>query len=197
MAIENITAATKRAFKLRSRKGALVRHVEQRSPAQKAGVLPGDVIVEFDGKPVIKASDLPWLASTAGIGKTVPIGIIRGGKRYTVKATLVAKDPQDRYGSKSARKETLGLTLRKLTPSMARMYGLPPDRGVIITHVHSSSSAALAGLSRGEVILQVGGKSIRTPADFTSAVRAYTVGQDVPLLVTSPQGTRWVIVPKV
>ena len=197
VAIEEITKATMRAFKLKSRKGALVRRVEHDSPAQKAGILPGDVIVEFDGKPVNKATDLPWLASTAGIGRKVTVGLMRGGKRYNVKATLAAKDPRDRYGSKAVKKETLGLTLTNLTSKMARLYGLPPGRGLIVTNVHPRSPAGLAGLSRGEVVLQVGGKSVSSLNGFISAVRSYRAGQDVPLLVTSPQGTRWVIVPKV
>jgi serine protease Do len=197
VSIQPVTRSLKRSLRLPSRQGALVAEVVPNSPAQKAGIMAGDVIVKFDGKKVKKSSDLPWLASTAGIGKTVEIVVRRGGKRYKVQATLAAKDPRDALTLKAgANRGPLGLTLRAVTAEIARAYGLNRKTGLLVTRVEPSSPAALAGLVRGEIILQVGPKSVQTVAQLAGAVKAYRKGQDIPLLVTSPRGTRWVIVPK-
>lgn len=196
VAIQPVTKSLKRSLQLPSLKGALVAEVVPNSPAEKAGIISGDVITKFGDRTIEKASDLPWLAATEGIGKKVKISLIRGGKSYSVEAVLAAKDPRDDPDAKTQKKQYLGLTLRALTPEMARVYGLSGRSGVIITNVKPSSPGAMANLERGEIILQVGPMTISTPEQFRNAVRKADRGQDIPLLVTSTRGTRWVIVPK-
>jgi serine protease Do len=195
--IQPVTRSLKRSLSLPSRQGALVAQVVPGSPAQKAGIMAGDVIVEFNGKKVEKSSDLPWLAAMAGIGKKVDVVVIRGGKRYKIEATLEAKDPRDAVGGeKGSSRQMLGLTARPVTPELARAYGLSSTVGLIVTRVEQSSPAARAGLVRGEVILQVGPRNVTSLSQMSRELDRYRRGQDVPLLVTSPRGTRWVIVPK-
>ncbi len=192
VAIQPITASLQRSLGLPSRRGALVAEVVPDSPAARAGILPGDVIVEFDGKEIERSDDLPWLAATAGIGKTVEVVVLRGGKRYRLKAVLGARNPEDDPQAKA----TLGLRLAPVSPQVARLYGLAPGQGLVITKVVRGSPGHAAGLSKGEVVLQVGGRPVGSISQFVALLRRYRRGQDVPLLVTSPRGTRWVLVPK-
>ncbi|MCD6498080.1 MAG: trypsin-like peptidase domain-containing protein [Deltaproteobacteria bacterium] len=192
VSIQPVTPSLQASLGLRSRKGALVSQVVSGSPAARAGILPGDVIIEFNGKPVEKADNLPWMAAIAGIGKTVPIVILRGTKKVTVRTVMAALNPLDQPGHKTRH---LGLTMTPMTPQMARLYGVPAGVGLVITSVQRNSPAHLAGLARGEVVLQVGDRPVGTPADFVRTLNRYRRGTDVPLLVTSPRGTRWILVP--
>jgi serine protease Do len=78
--------------------GVLVRDVRERSPAARAGLHPGDIIYTFDGRPIASDAELRWLASTAGPGRTIPLGVVRGGKSREVKVTLERK-PEERQAS--------------------------------------------------------------------------------------------------
>lgn len=194
VAIQPVTKSLQRSLQIPSLKGALVAEVVPDSPADKAGIISGDVITSFGDHPIEKASDLPWLASTAGIGKKVKISLLRGGKTYSVEAVLTAMDPRDDPEARKLMDQDLGLSLRTLTRDMARVHGIRIRGGLIITGVKPNSPAAAAGLQRGEIILRIGDTVLSTPEQFRSIVAKLRREQEIPLLVTSARGTRWVIV---
>ena len=193
VAIQPVTSSLQRSLGLPSRAGALVAEVVPDSPAAKAGILPGDVIVEFNGKKVEKSADLPWFAAMAGIGKKASIVLFRGGKRYQVTAVMAARDPADQPGGMT----DLGLVLAPASPDVSRLYGLTPGVGLVVAKVRRGSPAHAAGIARGEVLLQMGRRIVlRRVSDFRRGLARYHKGELVPLLVTSARGTRWVQVPK-
>ncbi len=193
VAIQPVTTSLKRSLGLPSREGALVAEVVPDSPAARAGILPGDVIVEFNGKKVKQSADLPWFAAMAGIGKKVKIDLVRGGKHYRVTALMAPRDPADQPGAPTT---DLGLVLAPVPRNVARLYGISPGVGLVVKDVLRAGPAHAAGIARGEVILQVGRRILRSLPDFRRAVSRYGKGRLVPLLVTSSRGTRWVQVPK-
>ncbi len=195
VAIQPVTESLQRSLQIPSLRGALVAEVVPDSPADNAGIISGDVITKFGDHPIEKASDLPWLASTAGIGKKVKISLLRGGKTYSVEAVLTAMDPRDDPEARKQVDKDLGLSLRTLTRDMARVHGIRGPGGLIITGVKPNSPAAAAGLERGEIILRMGEAVVSTPEQFRSIANKLRGNREIPLLVTSARGTRWVIVP--
>jgi serine protease Do len=74
-------------------RGVIVRAIKPQSPAERAGIKPGDVITAFDGQKVVSDAELRWLASTGGPGRAVPLGVWRGGRMHEIKVTLERKPP--------------------------------------------------------------------------------------------------------
>lgn len=198
VSIQPVTDQILGVLKLKSKAGALVTDVVPDSPAQRAGLRPGDVILGFGGKPVRLASDLPWLAATAGIGKTIPIRLVRKGKPLQVTASLTARPGAQPAAPRSQRatRAALGLVVSEITPNVARIFGLRQVGGVLITRVLPGSQAEQLGVVRGEVVLQVGSVVIRGLADYLRALRGVPPGRDVMLLIGSPRRSRWVTLRK-
>jgi serine protease Do len=157
------------------------------------------VIVAFDGKPIVSSSDLPWLASTAGIGKQVQVKLIRKGKPMSVALTLAAK-PGTRLRlprSSTRGRAELGLVVSEITPDVAKLFGLRRVGGVVITMVQAGTPAEQVGVVRGEIVLQVGNTVVRSLADYARAVKQTPRGQNVMLLLESPRGKRrWITLRK-
>jgi serine protease Do len=198
VSIQPVTDQIQAVLKLGSKDGALVTEVVAGSPGDQAGLLPGDVILEFDGKPVRQSSDLPWLASTAGIGRQVKVGLLRKGKPAAVTITLSPRPGDSAITPRAPRTEgaELGLVVSEVTPDVARLFGLRSMGGVVVTKVEPGSQAELAGVVRGELILQLGPTVIRSLADYLGALRRLGRGERTMILLESPHGTRWITLRK-
>jgi serine protease Do len=166
-------------FGLRERKGALVAQVPAGGAAAKAGIEPGDVIVEFNGRPVVNSDDLVKNVVATKPGTTVPIKVLRNKQEKTLSVTVEELDldaeqqqtrgsgrNQDRDDSGDSHEPTgFGLTLDNVTPSLARRLRLPSGQtGAVITDVDPDGPAAGA-LRQGDVILSVNGRGVASAAD--------------------------------
>ncbi len=153
--------------------GALVNSVEPGSPAAKAGLKQGDVIVKLNGNDVSDSNDLRNRISQMTPGTSATLGINRDGTERQITATLDQKPTLDNSGSKAASSDTLGLTLQSLTPSLARQVGVSPStQGLVVTDVDPSGAGARAGLTRGDVIEKVNGQAVNTVAELHAALAA-------------------------
>jgi len=177
------------ALSLKDRRGAIVAQVPP-GPAATAGVEPGDVIVEFNGKPVNKSDDLPQIVAATAPGTTVPVKVIRDGKERTFNVrveelSLDAEaarqaDATDPGGDTGA---GFGITLNNVTPEMARQFELPASaRGAVVTEVEPDSPAARV-LQPGDVILQVNRKPVANANEASTALRAVPSGRAVGMLI--------------
>jgi serine protease Do len=166
-------------FGLKNRDGALARVVTPDGAADKAGLEPGDVIIAFNGKPVRRSEDLVQMVVATKPGTTVPIRVVRDRQERTLSITVEELDLETEGSrARSARRgdrpddqaqpETssgFGISLRNVTPEIARQAGLETTRGAIIADVDPESPAARGGLRPGDVILRVRGQEIGTAAD--------------------------------
>ncbi len=177
--IQRMTAELSQSYGLSRPMGALVSEVVPGSPAANAGITDGDVILEFDGKPVRTSSDLPLYASIAGVGKKVKLKIWHEKRDKHVYVTLsafpsgqteLAERPTDEGSAE------LGLTVADITPGLARQFGLDAHRGVVIKEVTRGSAAGRAGLRPGDVVLSLNGRQARNAREFARAVRRLRSG---------------------
>jgi len=148
-------------------KGALVTEVEKGSPAEKAGIQPGDVLIKVAGKPTADSREVQQAVLAQEVGKDVTVTVWRDGKESDLSvrtAELPGKSSasQDRGGGQ----EQLGLTLQTLTPGLAQRLGVEPStQGAVITSVRPDSAAADAGLQAGDVVIGID----RTPVTRADA----------------------------
>lgn len=186
--IQPVTSAVAKAMNLKEPRGALVADVERDSPADKAGLRTGDVIIAVNGKKIEDSRDLQLTIAGMSPGTTVTLSVIREGKELTLKATL-GEFPEERQRAglrPQEGRESLGLEVQDLTPSIARQLGLPPNTfGVVVTAVVPGSPADEAGLRRGDVIQEVNRQPVQNEAAFWRAVRA---AGDRPLLLLVNRG---------
>ena len=176
--IQEITPDIAESLGLDNAAGALVSTVNENSPAQAAGLEPGDVIVSFDGKMIDKMRDLPRIVAETKIGKTVPVAVIRNGKSIEVQVTLgelekaelvgiVNEEPKG--GAESF--EKLGFSVKNLTAALAGDLGLDADaRGVVVTEVAEGGPAFAKGLKVGDIIKRFGQRRVEDAADLGKSI---------------------------
>jgi len=197
--IQPVTQDIADSLGLKKAEGALVAEPQANSPAQKAGIEAGDVITSVDGKEVKDARDLAKRIGAMAPKATVKLTVLHKGSEKAVTLTLgelpntkEARANPVESGDSSADLGKLGLTL---APA-ARVAGAGAE-GVVVTGVDSSGVAADHGLSTGDVILEIAGKSVSTPTDVSAAVAsARTEGKrSVLVRVKKGDNTRFVALP--
>jgi serine protease Do len=174
--------------------GALVRGVEDGSPAAKAGIEPGDIILRFDGKPIEKMADLPRIVANTAPGARAAVELWRRGSTQTVTVTVgvfdddssvVASEPP-----KAAKAGPLGLTLRDLSAAERRELKL--SGGVRVDGV--DGPAAAAGVRPGDVIVGVGNQTVASVRELEQALAKWPGGRPVSLLVRRGDWAHWILV---
>jgi serine protease Do len=181
----------------------LVTDVQSNTPAAKAGLKPGDIILDFAGKTVSNPRQLQGLVERAKVGSSQSLAILRDGKRMTLNV-VCREQPADfgmvRTGSlnpgnkESSSVEKLGIEVENLAPQVAEQLGVKVEHGVAITDVRSGSPADLVGLSSGMVITEANRQPVSTVDDFRKALASKPLDKGVLLLVRSAEGSRFVVV---
>jgi serine protease Do len=182
--IQKVTPEIARDFGLKDQEGALVSDVMEGSPAEKADIKRGDVIVSFDGKKIKDMDQLPKLVAATGVGKSVKLGFIRDGKTMEVAVTVAEmKDEGMRASGKPAVEKDYGLVAQDITADIARHLNLKDRRGVIVTDVQPGSPAQEADIRSGDIILEIGRKPVRNVGDFRDAMKRGNIKQGIVMLV--------------
>ena len=164
-------------FGLKNREGAVVSSITEGGPGAKAGLEPGDVILQFNGKPVKNSEDLVQMVVNTKPGSSVPLRIMRDRQERTLTVTIEELDLESEGNTQRAARDNdnadpsqetssgFGITLQTVTPEIARRMRLDETRGAVITDVEQGSPAARAGLQPGDVIVRVGQAPIANAAD--------------------------------
>jgi len=188
--IQKVTPDIAESLGLSEPKGALVADVVKDGPADTAGVKQGDVIVEYDGKPVSDSAELPLLVARTPVGKNVTLKVIRdkGAQTFTIRIAELKEEETAQAGTGT--NEELGLAVQTLTPDLAENLGLDRSlKGVVVTQVEPGSPAAEAGLRRGDVILEVNRQAVKDVAVYRKALKASGKGKSVLFLVRRGDNT--------
>ncbi|HET9837541.1 MAG TPA: DegQ family serine endoprotease [Candidatus Angelobacter sp.] len=193
--INDVTPENAGFFHLSNASGALISQVEPGSPAAKAGVKVGDVITELNGKKMDNSGALQAAISSHRPGDKVMLGIIRDGKSMTVPVTLesINKKAEEAANSGSGAtqgKARWGVGLQDLTPDLRDQLQLPSEvKGVVIANVVPGSPADNAGLTRGDVILEVNRKPVASADDVKRELGNVPAGKDALVLIWSNGGS--------
>jgi serine protease Do len=175
--VQEVTPAIAKAIGLDGPKGALVSDVSPNSPAQRAGLQSGDVILMVNGKPVAESNQLRMDISMMGTNVPLKLQVFRNGSLVNVNAETaempgkpVERASNDNPNSSDSALE--GVSVEPLSPEVAREAGVAPGTtGVVVTSVDPASAAASAGLKEGDVIQEVNHSKVANSGDFASALR--------------------------
>lgn len=204
VAIQPVTQPLAEQFKVKVREGVLVTDIQPNTPAAKAELKSGDIIVEFAGKPVVNPRQLQGIVEMVRPGSTQKLAIIRDGKRMTL--DVVCAEQPANYGladnetpsaagnGESSRFEKLGVQVENLTPQLAEKLGIKAEHGVVITDVQAGSPAAMVGLTSGVVITQVDRQPVKSVEEFRKAVENKPLEKGLLLLVQTPKGSRFLVI---
>jgi serine protease Do len=197
--IQDVDPDLAAAMSLPTADGVLVSDVEPGGPADKGGLLRGDVILTVDGKKTNSSTQLRNLIAEAGANKKVELAILRGGKAQTLSLLLGELKTDKPEVAKEAhgapRPETQqGLTVDAITPRIREQLELPPSlkQGVVVTGVAPGSAAAEIGLAPGDVIVELNKQPITSVQDFRDAYKK-PGAKNVLLLVFREGRTRYVV----
>jgi serine protease Do len=174
VSIQNVTNEIADHFELEEASGALVSQVLADTPAEKGGILIGDIIIEFNGEPIKRWNDLPIVVANTAVDTKAKVVVIRAGKQQTLKIRIGRLDDPDQVASsiddEPKGTETLGLRAQDLTKELAAELGLDDANGVIVTEVMPNGPAAEAGLRRGDIIIELERKTIDSVHDLSQAL---------------------------
>jgi serine protease Do len=197
--IQPVTADIADSLGLKKAEGALVAAPQPDSPAAKAGILAGDVVTAMNGETIKDSRDLARKIGAMAPGSTVKLDVLRKGETKTLSVTLgeVPQESQARAGAgerESAGSDTprLGLTL-----APAGKVAGAGSEGVVVTGVDPDGRAADHGVKTGDVILDIGGKAVSTPAEVRKALAdaRSNAKRTVVMRVKSGEATQFVTIP--
>jgi len=193
--IQSVPDDLAQTWGVKEKTGALVGSVTPDSPAAKAGIMDGDVILKFDGKEVTTVRGLPRMVAQAQIGKEVDVEVLRKGDRKTFRVAVgrLAEDDasvkgkgkeqpkgksgkgkekdKDKDSSKPSGRALIGLGLAPLTDELRSKHGLGKDvKGVLVTEVDQASPAAQKGVKVGDVIVEVAEEAVSSVDDVAKGI---------------------------
>src|SRR5215467_237740 len=186
--IQKVTPEIAESLGMERGYGALVANVSKDGPAEKAGVKVGDVIVEFDGKEVKDSGDLPIIVARTPVDKKVRMKVLRD-KKEVILNVAVGELKEEEVVASVPEKGELGMTVQRVTPQMAESLGLDKPEGVVVTDVESGSAADEAGIRRGDVIVQIDRKPIRSVDEYKKSIAGIRKGKGVLFLVKRGDST--------
>lgn len=193
--VQQITPEIADGLGLSEPKGALVSDVTPGSPADKAGIKRQDIITEFNGQKINDMQGLPKLVAATPPGTQVQLKLLRNGKEQTVNLKL-AELPEEiaKAGGTGAQQieRNLGIVVQEINPQMQRRLGIEDSQGVIITNVDPGSLAHEAGLSPGDIILEINRKQIKNLDEYRKALDSVKTGQTALFLVKRNKNTLYI-----
>ncbi|MGQ9499550.1 MAG: DegQ family serine endoprotease [Dissulfurimicrobium sp.] len=170
--IQDVTKDLAKSFGLKEKEGVLVAQVSKGSPAEKAGLKEGDIILQLNGIKIVDAGELRNKIALTAPGTVVKLDIMRNGKKMPVSVTI-AEQPAGKMAAMSEQPklvEQFGFTVQDLTPDIAKQLGYKKGQGVVISGVEPGSIADQAGLQPGMLIEEVNRHVVRNVAEFNKAL---------------------------
>jgi len=201
--LKPVTPAVARSVGYHGTEGALVDDVTENTPAASAGLQSGDVITEFDGKPVASRQQLVQMVAETAVGKSVPVKYVRDGRVHTT-AIKLGERP-DLTGNATPRPSSgdegrgaaskLGISVDDVTPVLVRQLHLKSSSGAVVEDITPGSPAQEAGLQQGDVIHRIGSTTVSNAQDLIRAVRQLRSEKEVVLQVERGGQLSWTTVP--
>jgi len=192
--IQNLNKELAESFNLDIHQGVLISQIKKDSPAAKAGLREGDVIIAYQGKEVTNVGGFRNMVALSSPGSKPKLTIMRDGKRKSLTVKIGKLDPQDQTGVVGIKtSDELGLTVQTVTKSLAEQFAIKAGEGVLVTNVKRGSIAALAGISVNTVVLQVDRVDIKNAADFQQAIRKGSNNKRILLLVQKENRRQYLV----
>lgn len=186
VSIQPLTPELAKSFGAKDSKGVLISDVLADGPAAKAGLQPGDILLEFDGKKMEAPADLQRAVGLTSPGTAAKLKVWRekGEKTVDVKIGEASEEREAAMRGGSQRGSTmLGMEVRPVTPEVARQLNLRTSEGVVVTRVEEDGAAAAAGVQRGDVIREINRQRVKNLGDFERITKDVKEGDRLTVLL--------------
>ena len=208
VSVQAVDAALSKQFKTPIGQGTIIGRIVSDSPADKAKLQQGDVILNFAGQNVTSPRNLQGIVEKLTTGKAYDMTILRDGEKTKVSVTvnempadyslagrgkpkIERPSPKDDESDSS---KDLGIDVRELTPELSKQLGVEDAEGVVISSVQTNSPADLAGLSAGNIIEKVGSQTVKSLDEFRKAMKDSSSADGVLLLIRTRTGSQFVVI---
>ena len=183
--IQDVTLELAESFGMSKPQGALIARVMPDSPAEKAKMQVGDIVVSFNGKEVERSSSLPPVVGSTPVGKKVPVKVIRGGRSQTLWVKLGELPEQDETIAKAETSKTtsdnrLNVSVADLTDDQRKELEI--DDGILVETV-GDGAAGDAGIREGDIILRIDSKLVKNIDEFEKLIKKLPTGKSIAILV--------------
>ena len=186
-----LSADLAKSFGLESDKGALIASVEKDTPAEIAGLKAGDIILEYDGKPINEGGELPRYVATTPVDKKVRLVIFRDGARRDISLVVGKLKDKDTEEVSDSGKESdrIGITVEDIRKELADRLGLRDNKGLVVSEVKPGSYAEEAGVAAGSLLIEINGQRPETSKAYNLHISKLKKGDVVRLLLRRPDGS--------
>jgi len=182
VSVQDVTYELARKSGLKKNAGALVIEITQGSPAEKAGLKKGDIILEYNGRPVSDSAFLQNDVAVAKSGSSVKLAVLRDGKRITVPVTIGSQATASKLMAASVKKR-LGIDVRPVSEKETEKFGLPENPGVAVKSVDKRGPLGREGIESEDILLEIEGEPISGPDAFDQFISAIPSGSKIVITV--------------
>jgi serine protease Do len=193
VSIQPMTQELANSFDMNDIKGILVTQVVAASPAERAGLQQGDLIVSFEGDEVSDVGDFRNRVSLTEPGKSADLVVIRDGREKKITVKIGKLDGAEIASGPTVSSDELGLTVQTLTRDLAKQLRTESQQGVVVTSVTPGSIAAMAGIEPGSVILQVNRKTVADAGSFRARIKESLPDKRILLLLSQNGMSRYLV----
>ena len=191
--MSDLTERDAKRLGLNAVRGVVIDSVYAGSPADRAGLKRGDVVVEFNDQEVRNGSQFSVLVSTVRQGNVVPLEVVRGGDRINLNTTIGDRESSlvrapESGGGREQTEVLLGMELSQFTPEIALDIGAEHIDGLYVWTVYPGTAADRAGITAGSIIMKVGKEPVKTVDEFVASVNEESDRSRIPLIVQEPDG---------
>ena len=186
--IQDLTEELASGFGLHEREGVLIANVMPSGPAEAAGVKIGDVIVEFGGAAIKESPDLQRRVAAITPGQQIEVKVVREGNPVHLRVTVGEMPSDEPAAAAESIDERWGLRVEPVAPDVMQRVPNPHLAGVVVAEITAGGPADVAGLRRGDIILDVAGRPVPDAATFARELEAVPLGQAVRCYVYRPTG---------
>ena len=191
----SVTPEIAEYFDLENARGIIINEILEDSPAEKAGLEQGDIILELDGKEIEKNDEFRKQVAKFKPGTKVKVLVLRDGKQKTLTVELGKREAPDKLVmAKSETLEQLGITVENLTAELAQRFDYKGLKGVIVTDVAPGSLAAEKGIRTGTLITEVNQQPISNTKEFNKAIKDAAKKKSILLLVKDKNHSRHIVI---
>jgi len=191
--IQPLTADLAKSFGIKQ-EGILIAQVTEDSPAQKAGLKQGDIIITYQGRKVESIGTFRNQVALTPPDTKTELTILRDGKRKILDVKIGKQDKNMEVASGPAQSsDELGMTVQTITPQLAEQFNIKPETGIVVTEVQPYSIATAAGIKTGSIILQANRKTVKNTAEFKRIIKDSNTSKSVVLLVLDDNYQRYIV----
>lgn len=195
ISVQDVTEDMAKVLKLKSREGAIITETFKDDPADRAGLKPGDVVTEINGKKIKDSHELLLTIASLPVGEKITVKVVRDGKEMTFYVTVTErKEEKEIASAREGAKDKFGLVVQNITPQMARELGLKKRQGVIVVAVEEGSPAEEVGIQPQDIILQVNRVPVNSVSDYMREMSKRSVKEGIAFLIKRGNSTFFITI---